>query len=310
MKIVHVTDSHLAPVGTRFRREGFEDALFAKLEQVVSIASDLKAPIIHTGDMFDLQNPRGVPRELIGRVHDLLASGPPWYLLTGQHDLQGRDPSSFPRCPMALLRHHPAVRVIAEQGAQVELDSGHTVLLLPYSHRVYQILEQLTHLPGREKPHIIAVHAMVVPAPVPWEHVTLTTLAGVAPVVVSGDYHPGYPPITVGETLFSNPGALARVDRSEAERVPQVSIVDLEAHSAEYIELDHLGPGEAFDLEAAEAQVEQEARRSQFAQRLSGLGLDTALSWDELSKHLPEEDADVIDTARGYYERALESAAT
>lgn len=309
MKFLHLTDTHLAPIGTRFRRPGFEDAIFAKLEQAASIAHGHGLElVIHTGDVFDLQNPRGIPRELVRRFMDYLAgSNLEWVFLTGQHDLQGRDPSSFRRCPLALLEHHPAVRLVsgASSASLVDLGEGNTLLLLPYSHTVYDVLHQLNRIRAEERPTIVATHAMVVEAAVPWEHIVASELAGAASVVLSGDYHPGIN-LRLGDTFFCNPGALARVDRSEAGRRPQVAVVDTEA-GVTFVSVD-CDP-DAFDLEAADDQQAVTTRRSEFADKLSGVGLDTARTWEDLQRHLPdEEDAHVIKAARTYYERAMDAA--
>lgn len=307
MILIHVTDSHLAPVGTRYRAPGFEDAIVAKLEQVGAIAREHRAPVIHTGDLFDLQNPRGVPRELVRRVMDLLAaSGVTWYLMTGQHDLPGRDPSGYRRSPMALLDHHPAVQMVsgAEVLHQFTFPDGTRGMMLPYSHRLYEMLPLLPNLRAADKPDVLMVHGMVVPEPVPWTHVTFAQLAGAAPLVLSGDFHAGYPPTTLRDTMFVNPGALARVDRSEAYRTPQVAVVDTVSLEVHYTTLHHDPAEEVFDLVAAEEQAGREARRSEFAANLAGMRLDTAMSWDELSRYLPEEDAHVVERAHDYYYKA------
>lgn len=312
MNILHITDTHLAPVGTRFRVDNFEDAVFSKLEQAAAIGQSRQVDlVVHTGDVFDLQNPRGVPRELVRRFMDFLAcSCLKWVFLTGQHDLQGRDPSSFKRCPLALLEHHPSVGFVSgpEQASVYQMEDGGTMLLLPYSHRVYDVLHQLKNVRVEERPTVVATHAMVVPEPVPWEHIVADELAGVANVVLSGDYHPGIFQ-QASNTLICNPGALARVDRSEADRVPQVAIVDTEAGAAEIMQLRY--EPAAFDLEAALEDKAQAERRSEFADRLSEVGLEAARSWDDLERYLPdEEDADVISKARVYYEQALDAAST
>jgi len=301
VQLIHVTDTHLAPIGTRYRSDDYPTAILSKLEQVVEAAVNLNVPIVHTGDMYDLQNPQRIPREFIDRVHQfILESGADWILLAGQHDYRGRDPSGARRSPINLLKYHKAVQSCVV-GERMHLHRG--ILCINY-HR--GILDSLRNLTNYDKPiEVLAAHAMVVPAEVPWEHVTIDELAGLpVRVVLTGDYHAGYPVQTVGGTLFVNPGALARVDRNEAPRQPAYALVDTQAQTAEYIPVKAQPGAKVFDLQAAGEDKERMASRYEFASRLMDVDLGSeGITWEKLAVDL-KEDEQVVERARRYYEAA------
>lgn len=322
MKILHVTDTHLAPVGSRHRRDDFEAAMFLKLGNVVSTAhAHGVRTIVHTGDVFDLQNPRGVPRELIHRFGEFLAAHDlQWVLLAGQHDYRGRDPSASRYAPLSLLQWHPQVACAAVAEHITYYDLGQTrIWCVPYSTNLPELLSSCD-LTG----DVLAIHAMLVKEPVPWDHLLLEQVADYGPrLVLSGDYHPGFDPtivsnlsfVAVGDsgavaptglsaTTFSNPGALARTSVSDAGRQPQVALVDLDSTSVEYIEIPCSSASDAFDLGTAARDKVKDQVRSAFAEKLSELQFTVEPTWDELAEGLRDEDPSVIEKARVYYQAA------
>lgn len=310
MQLIHLTDTHLAPVGTRYRVDNFEDAIFSKLEYTARIAEEAGIEyIIHTGDVFDLQNPRGVPRELIYRFGEFLMQHRlRWVLIAGQHDYRGRDPSSGKASPLALFKWHPRVHHVAvnERVSQVRL--GDEVLwCVPYSPDVCSTLASL-----EVDDQIVAVHAMVTDTVVAWEHIMLGEVAECgAKIVMSGDYHKGFDPQQVvsmssllsGEghtTLFSNPGAIARMNIVDAERPIKVALIDTEGPTVEYVDVPYSTT--AFDLSAAAVAKEERVARVSFVNRLSKLSLSTELTWDTLQVIIGDEDKEVVEKARYYFE--------
>jgi len=307
MRFIHITDTHLTPVGTRHRTDNFEDAIFAKLEYVACRAEELGIGlIIHTGDVFDLRGTRGVPRELVVRFGDFLSSHQPlhWLLLAGQHDYRGRDPSAARYAPLSLLKWHPNATVVVDRTVDSLSFDDFSVTAVPFHEGIMETL------PSLRAGNVLAAHAMVVDQEVQFEHVLQDELLSTgAQVIVTGDYHRGYPVRRVetitallGEAAptFSNPGALARTTISDADRMPQMAVI---CDGDVVYEPVPASPN-AFDLSASAVVAEE--RRSAFAERLSKLNFTTELSWDALVEGLEEEeDADVIAAARTYYEAAL-----
>jgi len=310
MKIIHVTDTHLAPVGTRYRQDNYEDAIFAKLSQVAAAARELEALVIHTGDVFDLQNPQGVPRELIYRFSEFIAeSGVGWVLLAGQHDFRGRDPSGGRYSPLGLLKHHRNV-VFSDPTLPVArfCFSWGSLICVQYHNGIMGTLQRLGEAID-ERVSIIAVHAMLTDMPVPWDHLLLDDLTDLpAQMVLSGDYHAGFAFTTregpAGPIHFCNPGGLGRVDRNEAERTPQYAIVDPLEGTATYVKVNASPGAEAFDLIKAEDDVAKTNTRSAFAERIGSLDIGLEMSFDRLVQQLPKEDERIVERAREFYQQA------
>lgn len=318
MKLAFVTDTHLMPVGTRYRVDEYEDAIFCKLQHMVAVCllSGVKV-VLHGGDVFDLQGPRGVPRELIYRLQEFVASsGLSWIFVAGQHDFRGRDPSTARSAPLSLLRGHEGVLHCETHEPTTTVSVGDThILCLQYTLDIEARLRHLASEAGDgQPPDIILVHAPILERPAVWGGIPAASLDGLpAKMVLSGDYHGRLGPLVVGgkwgPITFYNPGALSRVDSNEAERPPAFGIVDPLSGTVEHIELPHAEGTAAFDLtQAANEKIRHQARTA-FADRLSTLErTEETNDWETLSVNLKEEDPNIVNLARKYFMEAARAS--
>ena len=119
--------------------------------------------------------------------------------------------------------------------------------------------EQVLNIKADVEQLIEVVHAMILPkgAFPDSRSITVDEVRTSANLVLSGDYHAGWPQVItrLDQTHFVNPGALARksADKSDLSRTPRVALIRRDL-SVEFIELKSARPApEVFDIEGAEA---------------------------------------------------------
>jgi hypothetical protein len=150
---------------------------------------------------------------------------------------------------------------------------------------------------------IIIVHAMLTPKPVAFDHILLSDFEQRLPqdgrerVVFSGDLHNGYDVQKINDTWFCNPGALTRTSRDDAQRQPQLLVLEWSngVQNLWYEPVPCRPAEEAFDMEGYGVEQESPVERdSEFAAALQQLG-ERAAAGMELSMASLDVSAEVRD---------------
>lgn len=298
MRFLFFTDLHLRQSAPRWRVGDYGEDLLQKLGAVVDIAVREECEyLVFGGDFIDAWN---VSLQLVNRAIDLLVDQPfKMLFVIGQHDMVAHTPALAWGSAISLLK-----RALPEGSMVLSGES--------FAHGLY--FSGLNYYEGIEEEirrgklkewgcEVIAVHTMIVPSPVPWPHILIEEIETEAKIVLSGDYHPGFSPTLHEGTWFINPGAVARVAITDAERIPQVALVDTEKlpdNPAVYLDLPHKPAEEVFDLEEYEELQSREEARGEYAEMLQRMVAGGHSSWEAMFQTAREEgiiEEEVLDEA-------------
>lgn len=243
MKILATTDLHIAEQHNKYRPNVYKDIL-DKLMYCLKRAAALDVDMfVVAGDWFHTTK---IPYWLLDETLEVFLNynehNFDLYRLSGiagQHDKLHH--GTYRRGPFAFLSYaindlgiFAGDKTWAHRWFDRSNDSEFKVEWIPYGCK-----------PESNKSDIIIIHDMLVPQPVPFEHIIFEDFIASIPskpsLVISGDYHPGFLPCLVNKTLFVNPGALTRINRDEENRAPKLAIIEWEKDHWEaiYEEIPH-----------------------------------------------------------------------
>jgi len=310
MKILFFTDLHLRRTPPRWRRDNYAEALLRKLEFIVDLAKTEDCDRVYFGGDF-VDSPQvsiALVNQAVDTLSELTANGIGFTAAFGQHDEQGNIPKGIEASVTSLLYRIPNNNL-----PPIGIDIGfafNDTMVLHYR----DILLELIHYRGdfynpsdntAIEIDMMLIHTMITPKAVPWPHILISDIPTGASIVLSGDYHPGFPPIFSNDTWFINPGAIARTTVADADKLPKVAIVDtdkLPNNPAEYVEVECAPAHEAFDLEGAEAVKELDSERSQYTRMLQDMAESGGQkSWEAMLERAAREGEagqDVIEEAK------------
>ena len=277
MKILFFTDLHLRRTSPRWRKDNYALALLKKLEFIVSLAKAENCDRVYFGGDF-VDSPMAsisLVNQAVDILEALTRNGIEFTAAFGQHDEQGNTPQGVEASVASLLYRIPD-NDLPPMTKGIDFLFGDT-MVAHYNNNILDILRngQLTYDNNEyEQVTILLIHTMLTPSPVPWPHIQIDDVVSQAKIVLSGDYHPGFPPTSSNDTWFINPGAIARTTVGDANKIPKVAIINtdkLPDNPAEYIEIECAPAHEAFDLEAAEVAKQSDDERSQYTRMLQDM---------------------------------------
>ena len=256
------------------RKDDYASAILAKWQWCWALAlqhgCDL---VVHGGDVFDV--PR-VPLQLQQQVEGVIYASPTMHaFVVGTHDVGKGIPTVIGKS-IGGLGYNGRTRTTS--GVEYNLVEWITRPKEPYTEEPQILLlspyhEWMPHTP--EGCPVICAHKMIVPEPVPWDHMLIRGIETDAQIVCSGDYHPGWPePIFENETWWCNPGALARTFRSKEDltrpvRCAIVDTDDLPKCPIEYIEVPHAPAEEVYNAEVRDEKAQREKLRASVSDAVS-----------------------------------------
>lgn len=229
-KCVFFTDAHITgktPIGRT--EKNFAEVIFSKLWTIFSwsMTNGVDA-IISGGDDWDRSAPAYSLVMPFARM--LRQAMIPFYTVAGQHVMVGHNISEVQYGPLGVLAEAmPDLFQIlpnAWESDQIAMIGDFRVTSFPFRHEGEQRLaEGLAQVGGRAD--IVVVHQMVTDAQKPFPHVLVSDLPCSVPLVLCGDYHPGFGRYT-DTTKFINPGALVRRTRSPGDmgRQPMFLVIE------------------------------------------------------------------------------------
>jgi DNA repair exonuclease SbcCD nuclease subunit len=243
-KFLFYTDLHLAGESPRHRIDDFPRALLAKLREVYETAvSEACEFVVFGGDFFNSH--RVFSYEVIDDAMDIVCDAKlRTYMVVGEHDLYGHSMVTYKSSTMShVARRCGNIEILWEP-----LDFGEVVL---YGKHEPDLMDSVLEVQvDPDKYNVLVCHELLTPNPMPYDVVDTATLAGCPyDMVLSGDLHDGYDTHRVGDTYCVNPGSLARRTTADAERWPQVAIIEVEKGKKPKVELRRLACGKSgFDV--------------------------------------------------------------
>ena len=220
MKFGFLTDTHFSVIRNAFRTDNYHDSVLSKFRQCYKWFADNGVEfVVHGGDVFDKYRSYSFP--MISEIRDVIVnSGLTTYFIWGQHDLRGYNRDSSDGSNLAFLRDICDGK-LTEVTDALELENCRLVA----SHVDMEPIQRLEGIEKSDKPVIVIVHALLYDRGSNFGTIDVHQIRTAADVVLSGDLHCGYPQTRVNNTVFYNPGSLARTSREE--RLPKCCIVEL-----------------------------------------------------------------------------------
>ena len=235
MKLLFFTDTHIKATNPISRIDDYLNTVEVKFNEVKGIIEEEKIDyVLHGGDLFDRPD---VPVRIVGKFANILKSfGVPIYMISGNHDIFGHNPSTVERSMIGLLNTLNIINLIKKDEPIILKDSNLTVQIsgAPYIYDIDSNFKEY-YFPDRLENmdyHIFMIHSFLLDKPFinTVSHTLIDEVKDVdADIILSGHYHTGFGVKEYNNKYFVNPGSLLRTNSSipEMNRTPEVIIIEL-----------------------------------------------------------------------------------
>lgn len=229
MRFGFFTDLHARADSPEGRTDEFRRAILDKLEAVGDIFEEAKvSAVLFGGDLFHTPDPaNSVINEVMWRLRKMDL---PIYAVVGSHDYFGYQPKTLNRTALGLLNTAEILLVLPFHDTLL-IQEGKQKVLLAATHHSYTLLDEPDKFFVKrvdDTPIIQLVHADLVAKPVPWPHIRIEDMKTQANLVLSGHVHSGWEePLLVRDTIYFNPGSVARLENTGKRRTPRVVLFDV-----------------------------------------------------------------------------------
>ena len=235
MKLLFFTDTHIKATNPISRIDDYLNTVEVKFNEVKGIIEEEKIDyVLHGGDLFDRPD---VPVRTVGKFANILKSfGVPIYMISGNHDIFGHNPSTVERSMIGLLNTLNIINLIKKDEPIILKDSNLTVQIsgAPYIYDIDSNFKEY-YFPDRLENmdyHIFMIHSFLLDKPFinTVSHTLIDEVKDVdADIILSGHYHTGFGVKEYNNKYFVNPGSLLRTNSSipEMNRTPEVIIIEL-----------------------------------------------------------------------------------
>lgn len=281
MKLLFFTDTHIRGTTPKNRKDIFIDTIEKKIIEIISIIDENGVDfVLHGGDLFDRPDISIAIASKFAKLLDQIKV--PIYLISGNHDIFGHNPTTINRTMLGLFDALDIVNLVNSYDKIILKKDNMKVQLTgqPYiydidkpSNRNYYLLNEVNEDVNYS---IHMVHGMLLDKPF-IKGIPYTLIDDIkntfADITLSGHYHAGFKTINIDNKYFINPGSLVRVNNSlsEIDRKPQVVLLELEdSISVRYIPLNTALPGsEILDRKEIENNLFKNERLYEFEQSIN-----------------------------------------
>lgn len=285
MKILVLTDTHIRGTTPQNRLDEFPVTLKEKLLEVKEIIKQKEVDfILHGGDLFD--RPDTAPSVVSDFIQILRDFEVPIYIVAGNHDLYGHNPTTLPRTMLGLLNASGIVEVLNLREEKIIESCGIRLQLqgCPYYYDLDSGDQPDKYLLEKRSDVDYAVnliHGFLLPQPlgIDLDHTLIDDIqATEADITIVGHYHTGFGVEEMDDQKYClNPGSLVRVGAytSELNRIPQVALIELTDDKID-IKLHQLDIAKSGKKVLDRSQIEfnqyREQKLADFTQSIKGAG--------------------------------------
>lgn len=237
MKLLFFTDTHIRGTTPKNRKDIFVETIEKKLLEIISIIKENHIDfVLHGGDLFDRPDISIAIASKFAMLLDRI--NVPIYLISGNHDIFGHNPSTINRTMLGLLDALNIVKLI-NSNDRIILEKGNIKIQLtgqPYIYDIDKPLNRNYYLINEINENvnytIHMVHGMLLDRPF-IKGIPYTLIDDIkdtyADITLSGHYHSGFKTVEIDNKYFVNPGSLVRITNSlnEIDRKPQVVLIEL-----------------------------------------------------------------------------------
>lgn len=240
MKILFMTDTHITAKAPVSRLDDIQEVIKLKMKEIGVLVNKEKIElIIHGGDMFHRPE---VSNKFTGEVAKIIRDyNIPFYVVPGNHDLQGQNEESLPHSKLGLLSNAGVVKILNRKNPLVLNDNGFKISIEGQEYHPDIDKDAIKDYEVHNKTadfKILAIHSMLLDheyfKDIP--HTQIKDVCTQANLVLSGHYHPGFKTKQVNNTLYMNPGSLLRIEDSNHK--PKVIILNFDDGKLSYNEYE------------------------------------------------------------------------
>jgi DNA repair exonuclease SbcCD nuclease subunit len=247
MKLCQLNDPHLCEKAPRNRTDEYFTDTVVEIFSAIATAKDNDCEaMLLPGDLFHIPAASRVPHSLVSAWLTLFSNSsmPSVFITPGNHDLSAGRIDSLESQPIGILGYHPKVTIL--HSGQVSMFNGITIRGIEWN---YQMSKRSMKAVSEVPTDILITHAPITHAPNPfYSTIQPDQLQGIASIVAYGHIHKTERPVKIGDTIFSNPGALSRgsISEDDVNRTPSVAIIDTTDLSVDYIPIKHKPPEDIY----------------------------------------------------------------
>lgn len=309
MKILFITDTHITAKTPSSRVDDIQDTIKLKMKEIgVMILKENIDLVLHGGDMFHRPE---VSNKFVGEIAEIIRGYQiPFYVVPGNHDLQGQNEDSLPHSKLGLLASAGVIKILDRKNPIALNDNGYIISIEGQEYYPHIDKHPLSDYAVHNKSadfKILVAHSMLLERDY-HEGTVYTLIENVqtdADLILSGHYHPGYGyKINSKGTKFINPGSLLRVEAStySINNKPKVCILDISngTFSQRLVELQISKEGKDVFSQKSIEKKGYEVTLENFNSKLKNIKLDDVNILklvDSYTKNHPE-DINVINKAK------------
>lgn len=235
-RFIAYTDLHLTLKTPISRKDIFYKSLLIKLEEVYDLAKKYKADaVLFMGDFFDKY--QILCDDMISEAIEIIDSvDVNTYAVIGQHNLKGYNQDSYEQSSLAFLeKFSTKYKTLLEP----KIIDNVTIYPCHWYDDLSTILQQSIN---KESTNILLAHQTVNIKPLMFNCLVTKDFPSEFDCILSGDWHGGYPIHKIEQTIWANPGALARRSIDDANRKVQIALIEVENNNVkvEYIPLKNV----------------------------------------------------------------------
>ena len=241
MKFVFITDTHIKEKNPINRLDNYFETVINKIDEAARFAVENNVNfIVHGGDLFDTPTVSTICLVKFNRIlFYLKENNIKFYVVSGNHDIYGRNPDTLPRTHLGLLESFGAIEMLdRENTIEEKFSNGNSVKIIgtPYIYKMDAEDKEAYLLSEYDKKDgeflINVVHGMLLEKPFikEIEHTVVTDIINTkADLTLSGHYHTGFGIISLNDRIFLNPGSLTRCSNTteEYKRMPQYALIEI-----------------------------------------------------------------------------------
>lgn len=249
MKILHITDSHGTVKGPESRKDVYYITFLKKLYELGFVVKKMNIDmVIHTGDLFHTAR---VSDKFAGQVSEMIkAMGVPFYVVPGNHDIEGYTTDTIDQTKLGLLAKAGVVTIL-DRDNPIRVTSNkdgeeYTVAISGqeyYAHIDEGNLKDFEMQQDEADLNILAIHGYLADTP---QHpdIKCTMCQDVvtdADLILTGHYHRSFE-WSDGQNLdIFNPGSMLRVEQTDYNKnhTPQYGILDIDLDDSGSIVWDY-----------------------------------------------------------------------
>ena len=244
--LLFIGDPHLEGRQPGFRKDDYPNVILDKLAWCLRYAEVHHLLPILLGDLFD--KPRDNPNWMVAKLLDMWTT--PLHGIYGNHDCA--DPVLKDHDTLSLLVKAGRIVLLTEEKVWSGIINRRPIIVGGSSYRLpipKKYDADLMPLFGKPLVVWITHHDLLFPGWEDFANVKLREIPGVD-IVVNGHIHRRLAEVKLGQTLWINPGNIARRSRTDAtrEHVPSMLRLDIKGDevSRQYIEVPHKPYEEVF----------------------------------------------------------------